>query len=167
MKYQWNIYGKDPNFKCVSIVLRWNKSVRDAIRVLLFLYHIFMKTNCFLSKWVRAYYFVLVRTFKNFDFWKSKFFKKQFFISISLNEYFKSKIRIDLNAHQIGLNGLSFPCSHGTFYPWSGPVPCIHSVDENLSSFLMISHACYLGSWPWPVCQVLHVSRVTCLNFIL
>ena len=42
-------------------------SVRDALRVLLFIYHNFLRTTCFLSKWIRAYNFVPVGIL---DFWK-------------------------------------------------------------------------------------------------
>ena len=45
--------------------LSLDKSVHDAICVLLFLYQNFMKTKCFISKWIHAYKFVPVRILKD------------------------------------------------------------------------------------------------------
>ena len=41
-----------------------NKSVYDAIGMFLFVYHNFMKTKYFVSKWIHTYNFVPVRIFK-------------------------------------------------------------------------------------------------------
>ena len=50
-------------FKRVAIFMRKlykNKSVSDALGILLFLYDNFVKTKCFLSKWIHACNFVQV-----------------------------------------------------------------------------------------------------------
>ena len=41
-----------------------DRSVCDALRILLFYYHNFFKTICFLSKWIRVSNFVQVRVFR-------------------------------------------------------------------------------------------------------
>ena len=57
-----------------------NKDVCGALYMLLFLYLNFVKTVCFLSKSLRACYFVHIKNMdnQNIDFWKSKFSSKSF-----------------------------------------------------------------------------------------
>ena len=75
-----------------------NKSVRDAIRVLLFLYHNFMKTKCFLSNWISAY--------------------TDFFINMSNAETFEKHFSISFCTFKKACNFLNMAKRSKTFKYW-------------------------------------------------